>query len=355
MESASGQLGASPQSRGPQQNHAWRVGRWLFVALEMVLFGGLIGVYLVYRGDEPEQFAWGSTLLDTGWGAISTSVLIIGSMMMALAVRSARCGHRSQTVLLLALTVICAVDVLGVRYIEYRDQVVAYSGWTADAAARPAGATGLMAAGELPPLVVEPGVAAEGAVHYRTTCLACHGPGGEGLVNFGRPLTTSVFIAERSDTALTDFLRRGRSIDDPLNTTGIPMAPRGGNPTLTDQDLANVVAFVRTLQTEETVTMAGDSRGEPEVIVGATVEAEPMTEPPPPLTGGRFFSFYYLLTGIHALHVLVGMGLTAWLMWRIHLGRRGECRAAVVGGAGLYWHSVNVIWILLFPLLYLIG
>ena len=79
------------------------------------------------------------------------------------------------------------------------------------------------------------------------TCAACHGPNGEGVTGLGKPFTTSEFIASKTDAELVEFLKVGRPVGDPLNTTGVAMPPKGGNPALTDQDLLDLVAFVRTL------------------------------------------------------------------------------------------------------------
>lgn len=79
------------------------------------------------------------------------------------------------------------------------------------------------------------------------TCAACHGPNGEGVTGLGKPFTTSEFIASKTDAELVEFLKVGRPVDDPLNTTGIAMPPKGGNPALTDQELWDLVAFIRTL------------------------------------------------------------------------------------------------------------
>jgi cytochrome c oxidase subunit 3 len=68
-----------------------------------------------------------------------------------------------------------------------------------------------------------------------------------------------------------------------------------------------------------------------------------------------FFSFYYILTGLHAVHMLVGIGLLlvmALLAWR---GRFPPVNYVPVELAGLYWHFVDIVWIFLLPLLYLIG
>ena len=82
---------------------------------------------------------------------------------------------------------------------------------------------------------------------FNGTCIACHGPGGIGVAGLGKPLTTSTFAALLTDAELLAFLEVGRPADDPLNTTGIAMPPRGGNPALSNADLMDVVAFVRTI------------------------------------------------------------------------------------------------------------
>lgn len=66
-----------------------------------------------------------------------------------------------------------------------------------------------------------------------------------------------------------------------------------------------------------------------------------------------FFSVYYMMTGLHGLHVLVGMGLIAWLMVKTRRGTFSPQYYTPVECIGLYWHIVDIIWIFLFPLLYL--
>ena len=69
---------------------------------------------------------------------------------------------------------------------------------------------------------------------------------------------------------------------------------------------------------------------------------------------GTFFSIYYLMTGLHGIHVLVGMGLYVWLIRRAGRGDFGPGYYVPVDAVALYWHLVDMIWIFLFPLLYLI-
>ncbi len=68
-----------------------------------------------------------------------------------------------------------------------------------------------------------------------------------------------------------------------------------------------------------------------------------------------FMVFYFGLTGLHALHMVIGAGLLIWMMGRAWRGHFGPEYYAPVEIMGLYWHFVDIIWIFLFPLLYLIG
>ena len=92
-----------------------------------------------------------------------------------------------------------------------------------------------------------PGHPVHGEEVFNASSIVCHGPGGTGIEGLGKPLTTSPFVAGLSDAKLLEFLIVGRPSDDPLNTTGIAMPPRGGNPSLTDADLMDVIAYVRTI------------------------------------------------------------------------------------------------------------
>lgn len=95
---------------------------------------------------------------------------------------------------------------------------------------------------------VSMGDADAGKAQYDMLCIACHGPGGEGIEGLGKPFTTSEFLRERSDEEMVEFVKTGRSMSDPLNTTGVDMPPKGGNPALSDDQILDIIAFVRTLQ-----------------------------------------------------------------------------------------------------------
>lgn len=67
-----------------------------------------------------------------------------------------------------------------------------------------------------------------------------------------------------------------------------------------------------------------------------------------------FFSLYFTMTGLHALHMIVGIGILFVILWMAHKGRFDSEWHAPVEMTGLYWHFVDIVWIFLFPLLYLV-
>ncbi len=94
--------------------------------------------------------------------------------------------------------------------------------------------------------VADPGVAAGKAIFGRI-CATCHGKDAKGLPKLGKNLLANEFTASLSDQELIDFMKTGRPATHPLNETGVDMPPKGGDPSISDEDLANVVAFLRTL------------------------------------------------------------------------------------------------------------
>lgn len=94
------------------------------------------------------------------------------------------------------------------------------------------------------------GDAAAGESVYMGTCTACHGPDAKGVTGLGKSLypADSEFVAQKSDDELVAFILAGRTPDDPLNTTGVGMPAKGGNPAISEQQLYDVVAYMRALK-----------------------------------------------------------------------------------------------------------
>jgi cytochrome c oxidase subunit 3 len=365
-----------------QQFSAGRLGMWLFIATEILMFGGLFCAYAILRGNHPDIFEFGSQFLDRRWGFLNTVVLVSSSFTMALAVRAAACGHQRQLVLFLTLTLICGVDFMVVKYLEYSHKFEEHLVWGAGFYE---GHHAMVAAEEA--VAVGPGDAAHGSTLFGATCAACHGPGAEGMEGLGPTLVANQFVAGLDEAGLVQFLRAGRSLDDPRNTTGLLMPPKGGNPLLSMQDLADIAAHLRGLQTGvggAVVAAAAATPAEPPAVAAeqalprsviplaapAPVGLDPrgptpprragfaIAEPPGPTdlppNAHLFFGIYFCMTGLHGVHVLVGIGVIGWLRKRALRGDFSSSYYTPVDFVGLYWHVVDIIWIFLFPLFYLI-
>ncbi|MDP1662790.1 MAG: c-type cytochrome [Phycisphaerales bacterium] len=101
------------------------------------------------------------------------------------------------------------------------------------------------------------GYIASGKKIYASTCAACHGPAAKGLKGLGKDLTTSEFVRSSDEDTMLAFIKRGRGPSEPGNTTGIAMPPKGGNPAMTEDNMLDVIAYMRTLQPPKTKTDAG--------------------------------------------------------------------------------------------------
>lgn len=68
-----------------------------------------------------------------------------------------------------------------------------------------------------------------------------------------------------------------------------------------------------------------------------------------------FFGLYFTMTGLHALHVIIGMAVIVWALFLVRAGKVHADRLVFLENTGLYWHLVDLVWIYLFPLFYLIS
>ncbi|MHB2016086.1 MAG: c-type cytochrome [Candidatus Xenobia bacterium] len=82
---------------------------------------------------------------------------------------------------------------------------------------------------------------------FAQNCSGCHGPHGEGAPA-GKALVDNPFVENASDDALLAFIKQGRKVNDPMNTTHMQMPPKGGNPGLTDIQIREIISHIRELQ-----------------------------------------------------------------------------------------------------------
>jgi len=288
-----------------QQFNANKLGMWLFLATEFLLFGGLFVAYAVFRNNQPELFQWGSQFLDTFWGAVNTVVLIASSFTMAMAVWAAQKGMRNLLVWMLALTFLGGMGFMVIKYFEYtaKFEKNIFPG----------------AAYYTPAPEKEKKDGGEGASAY----IAGEGANGEGGVD---GVTTEpaegTFVLDSDDPELpqTDLAPgaggpRGLARDPDLE-------PRVYNPYKPQHHSKDYPDHVQDLER--------------------------------PANAHLFFSIYYCMTGIHAIHILAGIGVLTWLLVRSVRHDFNRQYFGPVDYVGLYWHIVDLIWIYLFPLLYLI-
>ena len=118
-----------------------------------------------------------------------------------------------------------------------------------------------------------------GEAIFLETCAPCHGADAQGIAGIGLNLRESDFVGALSDEELAHFIAIGRAIDNPLNTTGIPMPPRGGRSDLSDQDLLNVAAYLHNInekvgiqsqKADEYRAWLKETEQEQQVIIGET-------------------------------------------------------------------------------------
>jgi cytochrome c oxidase subunit 3 len=250
-----------------QQYESSKLGMWLFLVTEILLFGGLFCWYAIYRVNHPEIFATAHVYLDKTLGGINTLVLICSSLTMAWAVRNAQIGDKKGTVTMLVITLLCGFGFLGIKYVEYEAK------WK----------KGLLP-GEYYSYgkdddIAEPAAEAEGA--------------------------------EKEDAKKNEEKK-------PAGTEETVIAPAADGP----EGLA------------EPAEEAGHGEKQKNLHL--------------------FWGIYFVMTGLHGLHVVAGMAVIFWLILRARAGHFGPHNFAAVDLGGLYWHLVDLVWIFLFPLLYLI-
>jgi cytochrome c oxidase subunit 3 len=210
-----------------QQKNAASLGMWVFLAQEVMFFGGMFCAYLVYRYKYPGDFGSASQQLSITLGAINTVVLICSSLTVVLAVRAAQLGKRMALVFWLLATIVLGLVFLGIKADEYAEKFEKH-----------------------------------------------HVPG-------------------------------------PHFSYHEPLPGQEGKPEA-DKLYAN------------------------------------------PRHAEMYFSLYFAMTGMHALHMIIGVGIFAYLALMAYRGRYTPQYYTPVENAGLYWHFVDIVWIYLFPLLYLI-
>lgn len=308
---------ASPE----QQIYSGKLGMWLFLVQEILFFSGLFCAYAVYRANHPEIFIYAHHYLDTTLGATNTCVLLFSSLTMAWAVRAAQKNQQAILVVMLVITIICGFTFMGIKYVEYSHKW--HSGLLWGHHYNPAFAPG----------------EEHGAGHDDWHSKDEHGHGAEGDHAEAEHTEGAAAAAEAvSEDAASE--------GDATTAEATPAAEA-------DAQAAEVDAN----QPITPATATGTQLPKPgEATQESIFSAGPMgiNDIPTPKNVQIFFGIYFVMTGLHGIHVVVGIGVLAWLLLRALRGEFSSEYNAPVDLVGLYWHLVDLVWIYLFPLLYLI-
>jgi len=226
---------------------AVKLGMWLFLATEILLFAGLFCAYAVFRMMYPEAFANGSHYLDWKWGTFNTIVLLVSSFTVAMSIHNAQKNQQGWLRFNLLVTMLCAIAFVAIKLtFEYTPK---WSGWF---------------------FFLDPALA-----HY----------------------------------------------EEAIGST--------------KSALGGLFHYID-----------GYGGKRPGAWFSYGYAENPYEH--------IWWSVYYVATGIHATHVLVGVALLGWLYVKARRGCFGPGHYTAIEIVGLYWHIVDMIWIFLFPLLYLI-
>jgi cytochrome c oxidase subunit 3 len=292
-----------------QQEESVTIGMWLFLVQEIMFFGGLFTAYLVFRSRFPLAFAEASNHLDAFWGGLNTLVLIVSSLTMALTVYYAQKGNRNLQVIMIVLTMFFGTVFLGVKVIEYTDK---YNN----------GLVPITGLNKKTPKGMEPPVEQKVAGdQHAGDKVASSSP------KFVLPFEVRAYAADASHSK-PYFNPKGEfqwNYGSHVIDYGLAKEKETGKQYLTDAERIGYFSN----------GVFDPNKYRDKIRI--------------------FYYIYFVMTGLHALHMIVGLGLMAWLGWMAWRGTYSAEYYMPVEMSGLYWHFVDIVWIFLFPLLYLLG
>lgn len=298
-----------------------KLGMWLFLGTEIMFFTAFIGTYIVLRMGSP---AWPTdtnvTHINVNLGALNTFVLICSSVSVVLAHEALFLKNFRKATNMILLTLILSCVFLGIKSVEYYGKI------SHDILPGHIAESNMQA---LDKLVVELDRAS----------------GIPALEKRDNDLRNAIVMA--SDDA------QRKSLEKQLETVKEEVAKAG--------PMREKYLSLRTQARDRTVNVqAHDSpefkkfSKELEDLKASFPQFQKVHEPHVIVFGNIFASTYFLMTGFHALHVVVGMFLFGLILWLGYTNRLGLQHSTFVENTGLYWHFVDLVWIFLFPLIYII-
>jgi cytochrome c oxidase subunit III len=316
-----------------QHFESGKLGVWLFLVTEILFFAGLFCAYTIYRAQHPEVFYWAHFYLDTFWGAVNTIVLILSSFTAAWAVRNAQLGQTTLLRINIVITIACACVFMCVKYVEYSHKFH----------------DGLLPARHFAP--VHEVWESEHFVHKHPAAAKAAARIVAGIAARKAP----------AKTALDTVVPRGDALASVPVSQGGHGDAHGAHAAPTDPEVLAAAKAAKDSKLADDVWLESEVKKltpeERRPLEMAGVIRKPADGPiafARPAKAGIFFSIYFFMTGLHGIHVAVGIGLWIWML-TISIKRKfGDTYFGPIDFTALYWHLVDLIWIYLFPMLYLI-
>ena len=305
---------------------------WLFLSTEIMFFAALIGTYIVLRFGAT---VWPSTHdvhLAEIWGAVNTFVLICSSVTVVLALEAAKKNNPSSSKGWMLLTLILGTVFLGIKMFEYQAKF----------------SHGLYPQAPHSQIYEKPDVYYAQAVRMRLAELK-----GD-LMNKEERTEDEKERVSIIDTISADYVVPAETAlrDDPDSPEGRMLVFKLADkiyPRASVHEHHASAGHAAMAGTKFTLASTEGEASDSGHLVGLN-DQHPWLALPIMIPGGNMWvSTYFLLTGFHALHVVVGLIAFGCLMGMT----LGPAKAGLIENIGLYWHFVDLVWIFLFPLLYL--
>ena len=352
----------------------------LFLASAVVIFGAIMTGYALLRFIEPDAFTWAPKLLDRRVGILAAASSVVALVAAAGAFRFAWRSQVRPARALLSVAVVAGVAALSVRGFELPSA-------THRAGLAPVRTEGAATsnAGATQAATTHVGDPSQGKRIFLGTCAACHAPDGAGVKGQGQNLRDSLFLKDKNDQGALAFVKKGRQPFDPESKLHLAMPARGGNPVLTDANLLDAIAYVRELQKQAAVAAAAPAKAlsaavpapkaassdQPQVIdgelwlphsilpagqvgpAGSVREVialqQPGAEGRREANVRRFFAILLFVNGLHAVYLLFGVVLGAWLVFST-VG--DSVSTTSLAATAAYWVVISVIGLLIVPAFY---
>jgi cytochrome c oxidase subunit 3 len=297
-----------------------KVAMWLFLVTEIMFFTALIGTYLVLRSSAPT--IGGKSLWPTPhdvhlaeiWGAVNTFVLICSSLTVVLAHHALGKKEVGKAVKYIAITLVLGIVFLGIKAYEYKSKYdhVIIPGYIGD---------------HLDPVKITRNYSDGVAYQYKD-----------------RVKDQLKEIVEKPETRHlspdSEVYKAVKELATELGAVAPATSPGGPAPAVTGS-----TPIITAEQTGEKVKHLLEESEKK----GVHLRISPYIP-----YGNLWASCYFAMTGFHALHVFGGLVVFAIMLWMAMRGTFAARHENFVEYTGLYWHFVDIVWIFLFPLLYLI-